>query len=382
MTSHSRYVLPLILAFAATVLAVEKPVAEERDSAKLFDAAARAKTVAPVVDELTRVVAHVDISHLQVGQLMATVERIVPPQAVNAQKISEDYLALQTILLKVGISDFYIVSTLDDLPSLPFFIVAPLAQDGRSFEEAIKELTNWRQTDGQAVISGQQRMIIDRLGGLVFLGSPQALKRLKELRPAPRPQLAQAFAAAGDTDVQIVFLANNDDRRVVEELYPTLPKWLGGGPSTVITNGLRWAAMGVDFPPEPKLRMVIGSKDEESAEALHAKIAEVLPLVAAGTIFTNKPNTQNPAADVLRLTALIKPTVSGRRIEYTLGDKNKEADALVKMLAVPLAESLEIIQRRQTENKLKQLASPCTTFMMPTNPFQPKQTMVPMAVRC
>ena len=355
MTSHFRYVLPLILAFAIAVLAVEKPVAEVQDSAIPFDPEARAKTVAPVVDELTRVVAHIDISRLQLGQLMATVERIVPPQAINARKISEDYLALRTILLKVGISDFYIVSTLEDFPPLPFFIVAPLAQDGRSFDEKIQELIDWRQNDGRDVVTRNPRIKIDRLGDLVFLGLPQTLKRLKKLKPTPRPQLAQTFAAAGDTDFQIVFLTNDDDRSVVEELYPTLPKWLGGGSSTIVTHGLRWAAVGVKFPSEPQLRMTIESKDNEAAQALNAKIAEVLPLLASGTIFMKKPDKQNPAADVLRLAAMIKPTVNGRRIEYTLGGNSEEAAALAKMLAVPLAESLEVIWRRQTMNKLRQL---------------------------
>lgn len=339
MPSRFQYVLTLLLAFATSGFAAEKT----------FDPAARAKTVAPVVDQLTRVVVHLDLSHLQIETSMAAIRRIVPAAAFDDERVRAELAAIQAMFSKAGFRELYVVTSLEDMPDGAFFIVAPLPEGQESMPKNSEQLAAWLKK------GGHHAMVLDRLGDFAFIGSPRTLERLRKLKPVPRPELAQAFAAAGDTDLQVLLLSNNDDRRVVEELYPTLPNWLGGGPSTVVTHGLRWAAIGMDFPPKPQLRMTIESNDQQAAQGLNAKIAEVLPLVASGEIFSKKPDAHTLAADALRLAALIKPAVKGNRIEYTLGGKNDEADALCKMLAVPLAESLEIIWRRQTVNDLKQL---------------------------
>ena len=339
MPTNIKYTLPLLLAFATSVFAAEKT----------FDPAARAKTVAPVVDQLTRLVAHVDLSRLQVGPSVAALERIVPPAALDGERARGQLAAIQAMFRKAGITDLYVVVSLADMPNGYFFIVAPLPKGQESMPKKTPQLANWLGKDRS------HAMVLERLGDLAFIGTPRTLERLRKLKPVHSAELSQAFEAAGDTDLQIALLVSNDDRRVIEELYPTLPKQLGGGPSTVVTHGLRWAALDLDFPPDPKLRMIVESKDRQAAEALNAKIAEVLPLVTSGKIFGKKTEEQTLAADALRLAALIKPSVKENRIEYTLGSKSEEADALCKLLAVPLAESLDIIWRRQTVDKLKQL---------------------------
>ncbi|MBN2296272.1 MAG: DUF1559 domain-containing protein [Pirellulales bacterium] len=339
MTKYFRYVLPLLMVFATCGFAAEKT----------FDPVTRAKTVAPVVDEMTRLVAHVDLSQLQVDSSVSALERIVPPAALDGERVRGQLAAIQAMFQKAGITDLYVVVSLDDMPNGYFFIVSPLPKGRESMPQKTPQLADWLGKDRS------HAMVLERLGDLAFFGTPRTLERLRKLKPVDQVELAQAFAAAGDTDLQIALLVSDDDRRVVEELFPTLPKLLGGGPSTIVTHGLRWAALGLDFPPEPKLRMVIESKDHQAAEALNAKIAEVLPLVVSGKIFGGKTEERTLAADALRLAALVKPSVKENRIEYTLGANSKDADSLCKLLAVPLTGSLDIIWRRQTADKLKQL---------------------------
>lgn len=339
MSNYFRYALPLILAFAASGLAAEKA----------FDPAARAKVVAPYLDGQTRLIVHIDLSRLQIESSLEAIRRIVPPEAFELETIRDELSKLKKMFQEPGFRELFVVSSLEDLPTSPFFIILPSPQADRPIKI---------EGDLLRIPSGSNShfgLRSNHLGKMVFFATPEKFERLKTLKPTPRPELAQAFAAAGDTDLQIVLLTNDDDRRVIEELFPTLPKQLGGGPSTIVTHGLRWAAMGLDFPPEPQLRMTIESNDHNAAKTLNAKIAEVLPLLASGKIFAKKSETRTLAADALRLATMIKPTVNDKRIEYTLGGKSHEADALVKILAAPLAESLEIIWRRQTVDKLKQL---------------------------
>ncbi len=60
--------------------------------------------------------------------------------------------------------------------------------------------------------------------------------------------------------------------RVIEETLPELPREIGGGPSTIITRGALWAAIGIDLPPKTSAKLVIQSQDAPAAESLVQKI--------------------------------------------------------------------------------------------------------------
>ena len=54
------------------------------------------------------------------------------------------------------------------------------------------------------------------------------------------------FAQLSIQAAQFLLLPTADIRRVIEEMIPTLPGAVGGGPSTTITRGCLWAAVGVE----------------------------------------------------------------------------------------------------------------------------------------
>ena len=107
---------------------------------------------------------------------------------------------------------------------------------------------------------------------------PPTDNRPFEIRASPRPELAAAFEAAGDGAAQAVLIPPAYTRRVIEELMPQLPKEIGGGPSSILTRGICWAAVGIDLPPQLALHAVIKSQDAAAAAALRGKWAEVLRL--------------------------------------------------------------------------------------------------------
>ena len=51
--------------------------------------------------------------------------------------------------------------------------------------------------------------------------------------------MAAALAAAGGAQAQVVFIPGDDQRRIAAELFPTLPKELGGRPTAGLIHGTR-----------------------------------------------------------------------------------------------------------------------------------------------
>src|SRR5207248_1413895 len=92
-----------------------------------------------------------------------------------------------------------------------------------------------------------------------------------------------------------------DMRRALEELLPTLPPQLGGGPTATLTRGVRWASLAVRPPPEPSLRLVIGSQDARAAADLLGVIDAALKLGADSGLAPG-------------VTSALRPKVEGDRV--------------------------------------------------------------------
>jgi hypothetical protein len=176
------------------------------------------------------------------------------------------------------------------------------------------------------------------------------LERVRSLKPEPRPELTAAFEAAGDTAAQVILILPKYARRVIEETLPELPKELGGGPSSVVTRGFQWAAVGIDFPPKPALRLVVQAQDGPAAQAFQAKAVEWL-----GRVMQLKEVREYlPKPD--EILTLVTPKVEGSRLVLTLDEENQGITKAMVLLTPPA----EYVRVRASEaraaNQLKQLA--------------------------
>lgn len=236
----------------------------------------RGEEVAPFVDELTRVVAYVDLAGADIDRLMDLAVPIVPQAALYETPLRAELEQARAALRSAGISEVYLFVSLADLPRQPWFLVAPCPNrlDPKGLASQLPERLPGRLGGSRDVTV--QRFTLEESGSLLFIGLDETLTRLKRDRPDPPPELAAAFRAAGDAPVRAVFVPTDDDRRVVEELMPTLPDILGGGPSTVLTRGLRWAAASVAVEPESSLRLVVESAAPQDAEALRHHWGRIL----------------------------------------------------------------------------------------------------------
>ena len=331
--------------FLLALLAAGTAVAGEQ-----FDPAARAKTIAPFIDEQTVLIARVDLSRLEVDPLVdkavELISDVVPEARAELDRFREEeqqaraqMRKLQAAFRQAGGKEVYLLLSLADISfrndPVPFLIV-PLGESAD--EKALAAL--FRQTD----LGVQQR-----LGNVLFVGTRPTFDRLKALSPTPRPEIAAAFRAAGDTVGQAVLLPPKYAARVIEEMLPNLPQEIGDGPSTAITHGLLWAAVSADPPPKMSLKLVVQSRDAQSAAAFREKWIAALQLLGR----QKEVRERIPTFD--RIATLLTPKAEPDRLTLTFDEENQGITGLISLLKPPIAEARAAAIRAQSMNNLKQI---------------------------
>jgi hypothetical protein len=295
------------------------------------DPVARAGRVAPWIDETTVAVLYVDMSRIQVDPWFDQLSQRMPRVADLLEQGRTALKQLKDALTTSGARELYVIFSLADIrQGLPVLYV-PLEGDmpAESLIEFLKAYFPVHQRYQQ---------------GLVF-ASREASERLRTLQPDPRPELVEAFRAVHDSAIQLLILPPAYSRRVVEELMPILPESVGGGPSTILTRGMRWAAVGISTFPENHFRLVIQSEDAQAAGDLKSKWPALLAF--ALTQQKNKRTAKDFEAPLDRLT----PRIQENRLVLEMSDQ----DVILALLAQQLEMARENRLRAESVNNLKLL---------------------------
>lgn len=303
------------------------------------DPAAQAKAIAPFVDEQTIVVVRVDLGRLEADPLIDKLVQIVPDAAAEQQQMRAGLQLLKEMFIKAGIEQLFLAgSSVDVAPrSIPLFVIIPSAgSDAQALAEKLpRPAKDWK---------------VQPMSGAMILGQSRVIERLKKLQPHTRPQLEEAFRAAGDSALQVLLLPSNNDRRVIEELMPHLPQEIGGGPSTTLTRGLQWLALGMNAPPQLSLKLVVQSQDAAAAGLLQAKLREVLQIVSKLAAAVEVP------PELIQAIGLIDPQVEQDRLVLNLSEADQAVQALLAAVKPAIERARSSARRAQSMNNLKQLA--------------------------
>lgn len=302
------------------------------------DPAAPAKTIAPFIDAQTIAVGRIEIARVEVDPLIDQLVELIPDADREQEQMRTGLKQVKGQFAQAGVDEVYFGLSLADVPhQSPAFLVVPAAEAAKA--KALAEKLPRPGEDWRA----------EPLGGAVVIAQSLTLERLKKIQPSERPQLADAFRAAADSAVQVILLPTNDHRRVIEELMPTLPAEVGGGPSTILTRGVEWLALGIDPPPKLSLNLFIQSQDAAAAEALQAKLREIVSILSELAADAGAPE------ELAQAFALLVPEVKHDRLALQLS----EADRSVRALLVAVGRALEgpraRAKRQQSMNNLKQL---------------------------
>ena len=326
--------------FLAVLLAARFAWPQER-----FDPAARAKVIAPFVDEQTVAVLHADLTRVALVAVLDEAARLVPdaePDVARAKRAAGAWLAG---FARAGGRDAYVVVSMADISFRREY-----TRFRRVYHPPIV-LPRYQGTDVQALATlfPKPYELKEWTGGVLVAADAETLRRLQTLKPDQRPELAAAFEAVGDTAVQALLLPPKYAARVVEEMLPQLPKEIGGGPSTVITRGVRWAAVGVDPPPKACVGLVVQSKDAPAAEALRNQWTQWLRMAG------EDKEVRAVVPDFDKLAALAIPKASGDRLLLAVDPQTPGAAALVEVLAKAARTARDNARRSQSMNHLKQI---------------------------
>lgn len=320
----------------------------------------QASTIRPYIDGQTILVAHVDVSRIDVDGVIALLDDFLPADAWKKQ-IDQAGLAAKAWLSgfqRSGGRDIFAVLSfadmvLPDRPDIPFFLVVPVAEGGDA--EALKKMIPTRSATKEPN-SPLQTVERVALGGPLVFGSGPVIERLKALghsRPpsaeAVRDRLARALAAVDSAALQVVFIPTEDQRRVVREMLPKLPKPFDAIDGRVLADGIRWKAVGIDPPPTLSLRSVVQSQDAAAAERLAAAWQQVLDFVAS------EPKIRQQVPTIGQVVPLLRPTVQADRVIVTI--KAEAVALIVKRLLLPaMAAAKASAHRERRMNQFKQLA--------------------------
>ena len=159
--------------------------------------------------------------------------------------------------------------------------------------------------------------------------------------------LPAAYSTVKDMPIRILIAPPTYLTKTYEDLMPRLPDSWGGTPTTTITEGIVWAAIGIE-PASLKLQVTIQSKSPAAAERLVAELPKLMSVAA------NSPPLLKfkSAIDAVKFD---KPIIRGDRIEITsitAGDIGSATGSMMQMLTA----LIDPLNASQKQNRFKQLA--------------------------
>lgn len=348
---YSMAALTLTLVLAATLAAGQTTGGDL--PADKFDSAADA--VAPFLDPAALAVVRFEPAKINVDAIHSRVLEILKsgtPASQPTASAEHELLAGRTIanqwladFAKAGGREIYVVVTLgypasDREFDKPWFFLAPLraGADSQAITRLIGQIIPEVAAGAPATDPATRPAFPEAyqfksriINNTLVLATPAMLEQLQTLKPAPRPDLAKAFAAAGEGAIQAVYVPTADTRKVFSEMLPTtLPAEMGGGEIRGLARGTLWAAAGINSPPQLSLKVVAQTTDANTAKALAGQVEKMFDALAI-----HFQHEGIPPETVTAFRTALKPTVQGDQVVITT--TAAQTEAAIKSLAVLVA---------------------------------------------
>jgi hypothetical protein len=313
--------------------------------------AADAKEIAPLVGENVAAVVRLDVMKLDIEALArqllsGVVDKGDREEADQRAAAASRWFAA---LRAAGAKRVYVLIDPTDFHAQPTAVV-PLS-DGVDAAAITRLLTKGREP------SRLTWPAVATINNAVVASTAAGLEQMKTLKAPDRPELAAALAAGGDAPAVVALSLGETLRKSLEEALPTLPQELGGGPSTPLARGLRWATLSLQTAPKPALHLTVQASDADTAKALVSLYDNALKLAG---------QTTPELTAIVKEVSSTKPQVTGDRVTVAL-----DVTKLSTLVGVPFRGSRENYRKRQCIHNLMTLALAMHNYHSAHNTFPP-----------
>jgi hypothetical protein len=269
---------------------------------------------------------HVDVSRINFDVLSKYLD------TDNVEKNKAVATLAKTTFLRSGGKDLYVLLNWGP-PVDEVLLVAPLAEDaaGSALVTLVRQL------------GGFEAIVKDNV---LLAGTKKGLARLKLMKSQPAPDLAKALEAVGDGTAQVVFLPPFPLKRAFVEMFPELPKEIGGGNTSILD--FQWAAARIDAGDKLSAKLVLQAPSAKAAETIANVIERALAFVAK---LAKSEDVKRSIPDIGNLAVVLTPKVQADRLTLALNDKD-----LTTVLLPLIEKRREGAGRVQSANNLKQIA--------------------------
>jgi hypothetical protein len=245
-----RQISLLILFFASTAYA-QRP----------GDGSSFARIAAPFIDEHTLVVVRVDVSGLDVDNILKLAVPIIGDDDEGSKKAAAARRWVKEFM-RLGGKDVFFTYGAGDFPHVPVLCVsAPEREPARqALAENLMLIFEAAGNDAQWAT----------LHGCVCVGTKDALAVVKDRKPVDRPELRAAIENGRYGVAQVAFALSAEAKKIHEQVAPTLPAELGGGAIQKVTRGMKWMALTIGSGPKLPAKLITEATSHDAARDLKA----------------------------------------------------------------------------------------------------------------
>ncbi len=228
--------------------------------------------LSPFLDQQTVGIFHLNLKKADLKPLYKVMKRV-------GKFSPEDQIKLQLmvgLLRGSGVEKVYAVTTLWENPFHPVFVVIPQTKPGKAKQQIklIKEVV--------------PQAHFKELEGTLVIGSAYAVNRLQYFTPQKLPELRQTLIMGKDADAFVFWTFPPSFRKAVSEIFPSLPKELGGFPTSLFIQNFRWGLVTVKSRPSLSMKATLQLADKEAAVSFKTTIAKVFKQTRTAALITKK----------------------------------------------------------------------------------------------
>jgi hypothetical protein len=273
-----------------------------------------------------------------------------------------------------GGRDLWVVMTLADDLANSLFVVVPLHEGAN--RQVLEQLFVADKLAGRPgfsflFVAGGS---LERDGSLIF-ASKRTLQRLTDFHGPVRTIPKAALEAVAGREIQAFVLPTADQRRVLTEFLrdpaaerkviehlppgtvsPELARNPGDLARSALGDGLQWIAAGLVTHDTLGLKLVIGSKDAASAQALSVWMTGAWQVAKEQIASAKTPDAKTVAAVLNQVAHLLTPRVEGSQLTVQVDLKQIMASAAGTLLGQAAVNIAKQSESKVVKNHLKEIA--------------------------